>query len=77
MSACVLHMQTWDGRRAFGEQPYENVYGPLGYCNATQPVWSAACAIDDLGGPTCDDPMEAFCPAACSGHGTCNLGFCV
>lgn len=70
-------MTTWDGRRAFGEQPYENVYGPLGYCNATQPVWSAACAIDDLGGPTCDDPMEAFCPAACSGHGTCNLGFCV
>ncbi|EFJ41258.1 hypothetical protein VOLCADRAFT_119761, partial [Volvox carteri f. nagariensis] len=68
---------TWDGRKAFGEQPYNNVYGPQGYCNATQPIWTPVCSLDDLGGPTCDDPIQAFCPGACSGHGTCNLGFCV
>lgn len=69
--------QTWDGRKAFGEQPYNNVYGPQGYCNATEPVWEAGCGLDDLGGRACDQPLEAFCPGACSGHGRCNLGFCV
>ncbi|KAG2494839.1 hypothetical protein HYH03_007079 [Edaphochlamys debaryana] len=68
---------TWDGKKAFGEFPYEQVYGPKGYCNVTQPVWTAGCTLDDLGGATCDDPVQAFCPGACSGHGFCNLGFCV
>ncbi|GLI69587.1 hypothetical protein VaNZ11_014246 [Volvox africanus] len=67
---------TYNGLKAFGEQPYENVYGPQGYCNASQPIWVANCGIDDLGGPFCDDPIQAFCPGGCSGHGQCNLGFC-
>ncbi|KAG2494840.1 hypothetical protein HYH03_007080 [Edaphochlamys debaryana] len=58
--------------------PYDSVYGPQGYCNVTKPAWTALCTVlDDLGGLTCDDPVQAFCPGACSGHGFCNLGFCV
>ncbi|KXZ53466.1 hypothetical protein GPECTOR_7g916 [Gonium pectorale] len=68
---------TWDGRQAFGEQEYDNVYGRQGYCNVSNPTWSAMCGVDDLAGPTCEHPLEAFCPGACSGHGRCNLGFCV
>ncbi|PNH05410.1 hypothetical protein TSOC_008334 [Tetrabaena socialis] len=66
-----------DGQRAFGEQEYDHVYGPSGYCNVSAPVWAAVCGLDDLAGPTCDEPVEAFCPGACSGHGRCNLGFCI
>ncbi|KAG2494841.1 hypothetical protein HYH03_007081 [Edaphochlamys debaryana] len=68
---------TWDGKKAFGAMPYDNVYGPQGYCNVTKPARTALCTLDDLGGLTCDDPVQAFCPGACSGHGFCNLGFCV
>ncbi|PNH11823.1 putative glucuronosyltransferase [Tetrabaena socialis] len=66
---------TADGRRAFGDIEYDHVYGPNGYCNVSTPIWNAGCGLDDLGGLHCDDPIEAFCPGACSGHGRCNLGF--
>lgn len=47
-----------------------------GYCNASNPKWSAVCSLDDLNGPGCDVVTEAFCPNQCSGHGYCNLGYC-
>ncbi|KAG2431441.1 hypothetical protein HXX76_009456 [Chlamydomonas incerta] len=68
--------ETWDGKWAFGKQPYANVYGPQGYCNVSKPVWAAVCSMDALAGPTCDEPLESFCPGACSGHGRCYLGYC-
>lgn len=53
------------------------MHAPLqGYCNASNPKWSAVCSLDDLNGPGCDVVTEAFCPNQCSGHGYCNLGYC-
>ncbi|GIL77471.1 hypothetical protein Vretimale_2966 [Volvox reticuliferus] len=69
-------MTTWNGSKAFGEVPYDNVYGPNGYCNVTDPIWAPGCGMDGWGGRTCDAPVEAFCPGACSGHGRCYLGWC-
>ncbi len=68
--------QTWNGSRAFGEQPYEYVYGPRGYCNVSDPEWTPGCGMDGVGGRTCDEPVQAFCPGECSGHGRCYLGWC-
>ncbi|KAG2481857.1 hypothetical protein HYH03_019181 [Edaphochlamys debaryana] len=67
---------TWDKKPAFGEHEYHLVYGPQGYCNVTEPIWMPNCGLDDLAGQNCDEPLEPFCPGACSGHGRCNLGFC-
>ncbi|GLI69588.1 hypothetical protein VaNZ11_014247 [Volvox africanus] len=69
---------TYDGKPVpGGVQPYDNVYGPEGYCNVTKPKWAAGCGgPEDLNGEYCDEPNESFCPGGCSGHGTCNLGFC-
>ncbi|KAG2444185.1 hypothetical protein HYH02_009123 [Chlamydomonas schloesseri] len=67
---------TWDGQRAFGEHDYHLVYGPKGYCNVSEPEWGPNCGMDMFVGPKCDIPIEPFCPGACSGHGTCYLGYC-
>ncbi|GFR40870.1 hypothetical protein Agub_g1521 [Astrephomene gubernaculifera] len=68
---------TYDGQPVHGgHQPYEKVYGPQGYCNVSQPSWAPGCGPEDLAGPYCDEPNEAFCPGGCSGHGHCDLGFC-
>ncbi|KXZ53465.1 hypothetical protein GPECTOR_7g915 [Gonium pectorale] len=68
---------TYDGKPVMGGgQPYENVYGPKGYCNVSEPDWVPPCGPEDVGGKYCDEPNEAFCPGACSGHGHCDLGFC-
>ncbi|PNH07497.1 putative glucuronosyltransferase, partial [Tetrabaena socialis] len=67
---------TWDGAKSFGEVPYDNVYGPQGYCNVTDPPWQPGCGMDGLSGRNCDEVVESFCPGACSGHGTCYLGWC-
>ncbi|PNH08796.1 putative beta-1,4-xylosyltransferase IRX10 [Tetrabaena socialis] len=51
--------------------------GPkTGYCNVSKPAWAPICGPEDLTGPLCDQPQEAFCPGACAGHGFCDLGFC-
>ncbi|KAG2450529.1 hypothetical protein HYH02_005030 [Chlamydomonas schloesseri] len=68
---------TWDGKPTIGTTDYDKIYGPKGYCNVSEPDWAPSmCSPDDLGGKFCDEPVEAFCPGACSGHGFCDLGFC-
>ncbi|KAG2444184.1 hypothetical protein HYH02_009122 [Chlamydomonas schloesseri] len=70
---------TYDGKPTWGgHTPYEKVYGPEGYCNVSKSAWKPSCGgPEDLGGEYCDQPNEAFCPGACSGHGACNVGFCI
>ncbi len=42
-----------------------------------RPVRSSCSCYEDGGGPTCDEPVLAFCLNQCSGRGRCVRGFCV
>ncbi|KAG1678608.1 hypothetical protein FOA52_012615 [Chlamydomonas sp. UWO 241] len=62
----------------WGSVPYSKVYGPDGWCEVDVPVGEGICdcQVDNLDGRYCEIIKEAYCPAQCTGHGECNLGFC-
>eukprot|EP00798_Chlamydomonas_sp_ICE-L_P009448 gene9448-1685_t len=59
-----------------GNVPYDQVYGPNGWCVAERSARCDNCMIDGLWGPYCEEVTEMYCPNQCSGHGECYLGFC-
>ncbi|KAG2488211.1 hypothetical protein HYH03_013205 [Edaphochlamys debaryana] len=66
-----------DGKKVeWGVTPYEDIFGPGGWCNADQPKFTCPCRLDGLSGTLCDEPIEQTCVNQCSGHGDCNQGFC-
>eukprot|EP00798_Chlamydomonas_sp_ICE-L_P023547 gene23547-9071_t len=68
-----------DGRETNfgGERKYDDLFGPKGWCEAEAPTFLCPCVIDGLAGRMCEEQIEHFCVNQCSGHGVCNLGFCV
>jgi len=42
----------------------------------THQIPECRCDLDGSGGPGCNLASEMYCPNQCSGHGSCNLGFC-
>ncbi|KAL4427668.1 hypothetical protein ABPG75_001757 [Micractinium tetrahymenae] len=54
----------------------EKLFGPDGWCMAEKPKHTCDCPIPGLGGKTCDEPIEQFCPNQCNGRGTCLYGYC-
>ena len=63
----------------WGGIPYEDLYGPDGWCNAAagaKPKRMCGCSKDGWDGKNCEVPTEAFCPNQCTGHGECRLGYC-
>ncbi|KAG2488200.1 hypothetical protein HYH03_013194 [Edaphochlamys debaryana] len=60
----------------WGAVPYENLYGPNGWCNAEVPVFMCPCRHDGLIGSLCNIPVEMYCINQCSGRGECQQGFC-
>ncbi|GIL69673.1 hypothetical protein Vretifemale_506 [Volvox reticuliferus] len=65
------------GRKVeWGGTPYQDIFGPEGWCNAEKPAFKCPCRLDGLGGSTCSEIREQVCVNQCSGHGQCNQGFC-
>ncbi|GLI60030.1 hypothetical protein VaNZ11_002095 [Volvox africanus] len=60
----------------WGQVPWEQIYGPDGWCNSDTPVITCGCLFDGFSGPLCDEVTETMCPNQCSGHGECDSGFC-
>ncbi|KAG2432501.1 hypothetical protein HXX76_008846 [Chlamydomonas incerta] len=66
-----------DGKKVeWGGTPYEDIFGPEGWCNADKPKFTCPCRLDGLLGLTCTEVVEQTCINQCSGHGECNQGFC-
>ncbi|KAJ9511447.1 hypothetical protein QJQ45_029894, partial [Haematococcus lacustris] len=60
----------------WGQVPWDDLYGPEGWCMADNPKFTCPCMYDGLDGQLCDKVIEMYCPNSCSGHGVCDLGFC-
>ncbi|KAL6758481.1 exostosin-like glycosyltransferase [Haematococcus lacustris] len=60
----------------WGQVPWDDLYGPEGWCMANDPKFTCPCMYDGLDGQLCDKVIEMYCPNSCSGHGVCDLGFC-
>ncbi|KAG1658531.1 hypothetical protein FOA52_008417 [Chlamydomonas sp. UWO 241] len=70
-----------DGKTSlhWGAVPFDNLYGPKGWCNAepgTNPAHTCGCSLETLTGRDCEKPSQAFCMNQCSGRGWCDEGFC-
>ncbi|KAG2432503.1 hypothetical protein HXX76_008848 [Chlamydomonas incerta] len=66
-----------DGKKLWwGGTPYNDIFGPEGWCNADKPAFKCPCRLDGLQGELCDEAVEQTCTNQCSGHGECNQGFC-
>ncbi|GFR49029.1 hypothetical protein Agub_g11051, partial [Astrephomene gubernaculifera] len=60
----------------WGQVPWQQIYGPDGWCNSDKPVINCGCMFDGFSGELCDEVTETMCPNQCSGHGECDSGFC-
>ncbi|PNH05223.1 putative glucuronosyltransferase [Tetrabaena socialis] len=70
-------VQDKDGRKVlWGGTPYEDMFGPEGWCNAKKPKFMCPCRMDGMSGQLCDGVVEQTCVNQCTGHGVCNQGFC-
>ncbi|KAL4426069.1 hypothetical protein ABPG77_007865 [Micractinium sp. CCAP 211/92] len=68
---------TADGTQTgWGFVPYQDVFGPKGWCMAEWPRIKCDCFRDGLGGERCDQPYEQYCLNQCNGRGECLHGFC-
>jgi hypothetical protein len=60
----------------WGAVKYPDLFGPNGWCNADISGFRCPCRIDGVVGEWCNIKVEMFCSNQCSGHGSCNMGFC-
>ena len=74
---CSFPANDSQGNKAWGYVPYQDIYGPQGWCVADVPeVHHCGCNLDGWDGLGCSIRAEAMCPNQCSGMGGCIGGFC-
>eukprot|EP00798_Chlamydomonas_sp_ICE-L_P025771 gene25771-11436_t len=79
INPCQIGEDEHGNKLDWGRTPYEELYGPEGWCEApetTKPIQNCGCVHDGLLGHLCTDWSESNCPNQCNGHGNCDQGFC-
>ncbi|GAX85634.1 hypothetical protein CEUSTIGMA_g13049.t1 [Chlamydomonas eustigma] len=60
----------------WGANPYKDIFGPKGWCEAEESDFQCPCRIDGVFGFYCNITVEHSCLNQCSGHGECIYGYC-